>query len=94
MTSEILSELCGEAITKVMTESENAGGEVSKSWHYEYRRLFEPWRLKNMPSGQLLVLITGQLPFFTKVQNYWETKYAHLFAPNPHHPQLKRGRRW
>jgi type IV secretory pathway TraG/TraD family ATPase VirD4 len=92
-TSEILSDLCGEAITKVMTESENADGTVSKNRHYEHRRLFEAWRLRNMPPGQLLVLMTGQLPFFTKVQNYWETKYAHLFARNPHLPQLKRGRR-
>jgi type IV secretion system protein VirD4 len=93
-TAEYLSKMCGEKIIKYNNRSETAsdkGFSVSTSASYKNQKLFEPWRLMQMPAGRMLVLINGLPPFFTQVENYWESKFAHMFAPNPYHPP-KRGR--
>jgi type IV secretory pathway TraG/TraD family ATPase VirD4 len=54
----------------------------------QFQPLFRPESLMAMPPGQMLVLINGCPPFFTKVPGYWEPDFIGRglgFDPNPYY---------
>jgi type IV secretory pathway TraG/TraD family ATPase VirD4 len=90
-TADFLSKMCGNKIVVSRSASKKSGAQdgINLSDSYHDRRLFEPYQLMQMPPGQMLVLIQGMPPFFTKVENYWESHFADRLDSNPYHPPKK-----
>ena len=92
-TAEYLSRLCGKERRNVRSQSAGALGNVSYSDSPHDFDLLRPEDLMKMASGQLLNLVSGSNPFFTRASPYWETPHGRDLDPNPYYKPFKQRKR-
>jgi type IV secretion system protein VirD4 len=83
-TAEYLSNLCGQKTVNVNSRSLNNQGNINWNESPHGFPLFRPEDLMKMPPGQMLCLVSGVDPFFTRAEGHWKTPYGRGLDPNPY----------
>ena len=83
-SAKYLSDLCGKQARNVRSQSTEQGGRVSYNDSPHDFDFLRPEELMKMPAGQMLNLVSGLNPFFTRPTPYWEMPQACDLDPNPY----------
>jgi type IV secretion system protein VirD4 len=86
-TAKYLSDLCGKQARNVRGQHVGENGKVSFSDSPHDFPFVKPEELMKMPPSQLLNLVSGFNPFFTRATPYWELPQARGLDPNPYFHQ-------
>lgn len=93
-TAKHLSEICGKQTRNVRSRTTTDDAKVSFNDSPHDFDFLKPEELMQMPPGQLLNLVSGRNPFFTRATPYWEMPHGRGLDPNPYFkPFNGKGRR-
>jgi type IV secretion system protein VirD4 len=84
-TAKYLSDLCGQQMRNVRSQSLNDTGGMSWNDSPHGFPLLRPENLMKLPPGRLLNLVSGLNPFFTHATPYWELPHGGDLDPNPYY---------
>lgn len=90
-TAEYLSKLCGRERRNVRSQT-TAEGKVSYTDSPHDFDLLRPEELMKMPPGQMVNLVSGTNPFFTRALPYWELRHGQDLDVNPYYKPRYSGR--